>query len=399
MIKYLFFTILLVQGSYASTISLKNLLDLADKKSVLKEAIMEESLSRKAGNDAENLSEPLTLFGSIAKADTGNGKKEDEYSIGVSKNILLHHVQSKQEEFSLLENEAKMLEAEKTVLGFENRLKDLYHQHCIDTLVYQSTRDAYSDFESLYQKKEKAYQYQEISKVELIQLQMEKEELHAELKEAYGRQVTSKKNLLMLINIDKNDRKSMLCKDMYPIKAEIVLPLENFKYTKDAFEKQKKSTQKQLQRYSSGLESIELSLQYDKELDMDRYSVGFAIPLNFTNDRSEKKRLEAMHQNSALQYRYEHMLMQKESELFALKSRLKSQATMIRSQKSNLKSYKSNLLPLIEKGYEMGEKSLLEFLLIKQKYRKLQQSYYQNQQSYYHTLFTLFVLIEKKDHP
>ena len=105
-----------------------------------------------------------------------------------------------------------------------------------------------------------------------------------------------------------------------------------------------------------------------------------------------------MHQSSAMQYRFEHTMMQKESELFALKSKLKSQAMMIDAQASNLKSYKNDLIPLIEKGYEVGEKSLLEFLMVKQKYRELQQSYFQNQKSYYHTLFTLFAHIEKKDH-
>jgi outer membrane protein TolC len=155
--------------------------------------------------------------------------------------------------------------------------------------------------------------------------------------------------------------------------------------------------QKKVQRYATSLESVELSMQYDKEMDMDRYSLGVSIPLGFTSQRSEQKRLEALHQSSALQHRYEHTMIQKQNDLSTLQSELKNKVMLIESLRLTLKNYQNHLLPLIDKSYNAGESSVIDYLLTQQRYRQLQQEYYANQKSYYHMLFQLYTHIEKKD--
>lgn len=384
-----------LQSIFASSVSLEKILESANKNGSLTQAISQENLSREAGNKAENASHPLELYGSISQADPMVGNRAKEYSVGISKNLILDDIRQQESEINHLINQAIFSEDEKTVLDFNNGLKDLYHQHCIDKNIYQSVNRSYESFLKLYRKKQQAYRYQEISKVELIRLEVEKESLYAQLKEVHRKQEISRENLLRVGHLAHNQM--MLCTDIYPIRSETLPNGDHFAYTKDAYQKRMKSLQKKVQRYDNSLESIELSMQYDKEMDMDRYSVGVSIPLSFTSQRSEQKRLEALYQSSALQQRHEHTMMQKQNDLSTLQSELKNRVISIESLRLNLKKYQNHLLPLMDKSYNIGESSVIDYLLTQERYHQLQQEYYANQKSYYHTLFKLYTHIEKKD--
>jgi hypothetical protein len=323
------------------------------------------------------------------------GNHAEEYSVGISQNVMLGDIRKQESDINHLINQAIFSEEEKTLLDFNNGLKDLYHQHCIDTKIYQSVKRSYESFLELYKKKQKAYTYEEISRMELMRLEVEKEHLYAQLKEVQRKQHISRENLLRFSRLENNQM--MLCTDTYPIKAEALPSGDHFVYTKDAYQKRMDSLQKKVQRYSTSLESVELSMQYDKEMDMDRYTLGVSIPLGFTSQRSEQKRLEALHQSSALQHRYEHMMLQKQNDLSTLQSELKNKVMLIESLRFNLQNYQTYLLPLVDKSYNAGESSVIDYLLTQQRYRQLQQEYYANQKSYYHMLFQFYTHIEKKD--
>jgi hypothetical protein len=70
---------------------------------------------------------------------------------------------------------------------------------------------------------------------------------------------------------------------------------------------------------------------------------------------------------------------------------------LIESLRFNLQNYQTYLLPLVDKSYNAGESSVIDYLLTQQRYRQLQQEYYANQKSYYHMLFQFYTHIEKKD--
>ena len=112
-------------------------------------------------------SEPFELYGSVAEAEPMDARKDKEYSVGLSKNIILGGIQEQELDINRLKSQASFLEDEKNLLDFENGLKDLYHQYCIDKKIYLSMKRSYEEFSELYRKKQKAYEYQEISKVEL----------------------------------------------------------------------------------------------------------------------------------------------------------------------------------------------------------------------------------------
>ncbi|MBT8343589.1 MAG: TolC family protein, partial [Sulfurovum sp.] len=262
---------------------------------------------------------------------------------------------------------------------------------------YKSFKQNYQDFVKLYKKKQKAYKYQEISKAELMQLEIEKNRLDAQLHEIQMIQKISKEKVLTLGRINHSEKTVLVCNDMYPIRENVKLKEDTFQLSKKAHEKRIKSTQAALERHSKALDSISLSVQYDKEIDMDRYSIGVSIPLAFTSQRSEQERAAALHHNSAISFNHEQTMLEKKSMFSEMKNTLKSKAMIIRSLKKNLYDYKKNLLPLIKKSYELGESSVIEYLLNRQNYYQLKQELFATKKAYYHTLFTLYTFSEMKD--
>ena len=395
--KQIFLFVLLIQFGQGSTLTLKNVLASANNNNALTQAIDEERLLLKARNLADTATDPMELYGTGTRAYPEFGKNDYEYSIGVSKQLSWGNTQEEDQKITRLKNEAYFLEEDKKVLNFKNGLINLYHQHCLDYKNYKSVKQNYQDFSTLYKKKQKAYKYQEISKAELMQLEIEKNRLYAILQEMKMVQKISKNKLFILGRINHSQKTVLSCSDMYPIRKNVDLKENTFKLSKEAHQKRIQSTQVALERHSKALDSINLSVQYDKEIDIDKYSVGVSIPLAFTSKRSEQERAAAMHKSAALGFQYEQTMTEKNSMLSELRSTLKSKAMMIKSLKKNLHDYKKNLLPLIKKSYDLGESSVIEYLLNRQNYHTLKQELFTTQKAYYHTLFTLYTLSETKD--
>jgi len=395
--KQLLLVALLIQMSQASTLTLKKVLTSANSNNTLIQAKEQERLLLEARNLADTSLDPLELFGSAANANPAIGKDEFEYSIGLSKQLPLGNTQEEEQSINRLNNEANLLEEDKKILNFENGLKSLYHNHCLDNKYYKVSKQNYQQFVKLYKKKQKAYKYQEISKAELMHLEIEKNRLYAQLQEIEMNQVISKQKLFVLGRINNANSTTLSCRDIYPIRENIKLNENRFQLSKEAHTKRLKSTQVALERHSRSLDSINLSVQYDKEIDIDRYGVGISIPLNFTSSRSEQERAAAMYKSSALGFQHEQTMLEKRSRLLELKSYLNSKARMLKTLRNNHHNYKKQLLPLIKKSYDLGESSVIEYLLNRQKSYQLRQEIYATKKAYYNTLFRLYTLSEMKD--
>ncbi len=389
---------MLIQLSQASTLTLKKVLASANNNNALTQAIDQKRLHLEARNQADTASDPVGLFGTGTRAYPKDGLNDGyEYSAGLSKKLYLGNTQEQDQKITRLNNDATLLEEDQKVLNYKNGLKNLYHQHCLDYRNYQSFNQNYQDFAQLYKKKEKAHKYQEISKTELMQLEIEKNKLYAKLQEIHMISKISKQKLFILGRVSHSDKTALSCSDMYPIRENVTFSENMFGLSKEAYEKRIQSTQTSLKRYSKAVDSINLSAQYDNEIDVERYSIGVSIPLAFTSKRSEQERAAAMYKNSAISYRYEQTMLEKRSIFMELKSTIKSNVITIRALKDNISNYQENLLPLIKKSYDLGESSVIEYLLNRQVYNQLKQELLATQKAYYHTLFTLYTLSEMKD--
>jgi len=395
--KQIILFILIAQFSSASTLTLNQVLVSAKKHNSLSQSIDQKGLALEAKNQADTASDPLLLYGSGARAEPIIGKDGYEYSVGVLKKIPLGSIRKQDQEIARLNNQASLLEEEQKVLNFTNSLKNLYHQHCIESNHYQSFRQNYQDFAKLFEKKQMAYQYQEISKVELMHLELEKNKLYAQLQELKMKQQSTRQNLLMLSRVNYSGSTQLSCHDIYPIREHVRLSGDAFGLTQEAYEKRIASTQIAYQRYSRQIESVDLLGEYSNELDIDKYTIGVAIPLTFTGKKSEKERVASMYRRSALSYENEQAMLEKKSRVSQLQSSLKSHAVMIKALQKNVRDYQKELLPLMMRSYDLGESSVLEYLLGRQQFYRFRQELYLTQKTYYNTLFTLYSVSEMKD--
>lgn len=395
-LKYMLYALCLIQGLYASTYTLERVLESIKKDGALTKAQYYERLSLAAKALADTAGEPLALSAEGVHAVPNLGKSGTEYTIGLSKKMMLPGVLAEEQRIRELTNEAYMLEKEMQMLNFENGMKNLYHQHCLDAQRYRSFRASYLDFAKLYKKKQRAYEHQEISKVELIQLQMEKNRLYAQLQALKMQQRISRKRLMMLGNIPDNDNVAFSCNDMYPVRSSVEYK-ETFSLSKKAYEKRIQSTEESLKRYSRSVDSIDTYAQYINELDTERYAVGISIPLNFTSSRFEEERAAAMYKNSALQYEFKQKMRQKRSTLMQMRSQLQSHALMIGALRKSEYDYTHKLFPMVQKSFDLGEISVLEYLMNRQKLYQIREAIYAGKEAYYTTLFRLYTISETKD--
>ncbi|MCH9739654.1 MAG: TolC family protein, partial [Epsilonproteobacteria bacterium] len=238
-------------------------------------------------------------------------------------------------------------------------------------------------------------EYDEIAKTELLQLQMEKKRLQTQLENFQRKLQSSKQQLLQLSH--SGDNTSFSCHDIYPIRQELTLNENSFSLSKQAHNKRIESTQAGLKRHSKTLDSIELSMGYENELEMDIYSVGIAIPLNFTSNQNEQKRVALMHQSSALNLQNQQNMENKSYKTQKLQSQLTRLFHTIASQEQNINHYQNQLLPLMKKSYDYAQSSVIEYLLNQQRLSTLQQELLNYKKEYYQSLFELYTLSETEE--
>ena len=392
--KVLLSSVVFLSISHAQEVTLSDILQNTEQKKLLSQRISEEGLALASKNLADTEIDPLTFNQSIARAN-GIGISGYQHEISFSKNFKLGNIQELEQQQNRLNNEAYLLEQEKSLLTFDSRLANLYHQHCLGRAYVNSFEETLANFSELYAKKQRAYEQDEIAKTELLQLEFEKNRLQSTLDNLRAKSQNAQQQILSLTSLNLSDRLS--CQDIYPIKAEVHLSSDAFKLSQEAYNKRISSTQVGLKRYSQKLESIEVSMGYANELDMDIYTVGVSIPLNLSTRKSEYERASLMHQSSAITLQNEQYLLNKKQKIQALEAELKRRVANIEAQEQNIAYYSSSVLPLMKKSYDYGESTIIEYLLTQQKLTTLQQELLEKQKAYYQTLFQLYSMSETKE--
>ncbi|CAA6809978.1 MAG: Unknown protein [uncultured Sulfurovum sp.] len=392
--RVLLSTLVLLGTLHAEELTLNEILENTVQKNILTKAISQEGLALEFKNLAQTQTDPLTFNQGLSRANSV-GISGYEHEVSLSKEFKLGNIQSLEQKQNRLNNEAHLLEQEQYLIDFDNRLKNLYHQYCLNRTFVSSYQESYDKFTLLYTKKERAFKYDEIAKAELIQLEFEKNRLEMELDNFHQKQEHSKMQLLSLTTLDGSS--GLSCQDVYPIVQEIHLATDTFALSQEAYNKRIRSTQVGLDRYAKKLESVEVSMGYAKELQTDIYTIDVSIPLNFSSNKSEYERASLMHKSSAISLQNEEKMLNKKYQVEALKARLSRNFQSIEAQEQSINYYVNTLLAIVKKSYDYGESSVIEYLLSQQKLYGLQQELLEKQKGYYATLFQLYSTSEIKE--
>jgi len=392
--RYIFIFFLFLSSTNIFATSLSELTAHAKQPQLIQETIDAKELALASKNLAETETAPLIYHQSLSH-NRGRDTSGFEYEVSFSKVFKLGNVLALEKRENSLKNRAYLLEQQKEIFRYNAYLGQRYHNYCLDQSYLDGFRVRVDNFTKLYTKKKQAYHEDEISKTELLQLDLEKQQLESRLRSLLSKQHNAKAHIFDLTTLDSSE--TLLCSDIYPIVRMMILSDNSATLTQEAYDKRIESTQVGLKRYSQKIESLEVGMGYIKELGRDIYTIALSVPLDFSTRKSEYKRASLLHQSSVLTLQNEQKTQQRNREILRLQKRLKQSFLAIESQKTMIYNYTSSLLPLIKKSYEYGESSVIEYLLSEQKLYQLKEKLLEKKRGYFKTLFKLYSMIETKE--
>ncbi len=376
----------------AKSITLEQILTQTKSSHPLFQAKEQTRLSLEAQSRANFASEPLSFSANGAQATPDEGDDAFEYSMGLSKTFAFGDTKTLGLLAQRLENEAKLLQKEKALISLSNRIQNLYHRSCLDKENRVLIEASLQSYQTLYEKKKKAYKYHEVSKKELLQLEMQMRSLKQKAQSSLSREKISKESLYDLSLLAKHQPLS--CQDMTPLVAQIPFDGVLFSLSQDAFNKELLALSKLEKRYNKSIDSIDIGASYDDEIDTQRVGVGFAMPLAFTSEKNEQMHLSIMHQKKLKKLEQINWILERVAAKKRIEGELKNNYDAIIMIEENLAIYQETLMPLIEKSFQYGESSSLEYIFGRQKLLELSQELIQTKKAYYNKLFKLYSLLE-----
>jgi len=395
--KSLFFLLISIVLLNASSLGLKKILEELGSEHPLSNSIKAYADAYEAQARAQTSRKALQLSLKTAYAKSENEASEQEYSLGLQQKFMNPNVKQNRLKSISYQNDAKVLELKHTFLRLENDVRLLYHLSCLDQKTVKEYHNSYLAFKTLYAKKEKAYSYGEISKKEFLQLHIELDRLKNEYKHYKNEADISRQDLetkLLLVSIEGEE---LLCTDMYKVTKELSFRQSDTSLKEESLNKKIQSAQSDLKRYDTLFDSFTLMASYEEEIDTNRVTFGLFLPLNFTSSINEEKRAAALYRKSAFEYEKKGLKEQISSEADGLKKTLTQNFEDIEAYTSMLKQYEDELMPLIERGYRLGEDSAIEYLLSQREVWKLKKELIQDYKNYYATLFKLYSVLEIKE--
>lgn len=246
--------------------------------------------------------EALVLTSQGAYARPSLEKSGYEYGIGVEQNIANPNVKKNMLRSLSYLNEAQILELKKDFLLLLNEVSYLYHSNCLDIKSADEYKRSLLAFETLYEKKKKAYMYKEISKKELLMLELELKRLKNEYRHYMDEINVSRAELNSKTLLESLKGEELSCKDMELISKENIFEKVSESLKERSFDKKIQSLQNEYGRYDSVFDSFTLNASYENELDTDKFVFGVSLPLNFTTSLNERKKAHIMQKESALKY-------------------------------------------------------------------------------------------------
>lgn len=381
-----------VQIVYSGNYSLSDIINNVESSSELSKSLEYKKKSLDSINSFNVASEPFVLGLGANKAKPNYEKDGMEYQVSLSKSVAVGNSRDLEKRAGNLANEAVILEDSKRLIEQSNRASNMYHQSCLDTKNYNLFRSEYSDFVKLYNKKRKAYRYGEISKLELMQLDMEMSEQTRLLEEKRAKEQTSMDLVLQMGSFDSGSK--LLCSDTFKIKGKFELGDDLFALSSEANKKKSDSNKLYIAKSSNSFNSVDLSSYYISELTQEKYGVGISMPLEFSSKKREYQKSSLMYQNSELESAWKYKMKQNMEQVTSMLYELKIAHQKFVRLSENIKYYRNSLLPLSKKSYDYAESSAVEYLIAKQKLYALENDLYDTEKKYYTTLFDLYNIVE-----
>jgi len=395
--KLIFFFLAYTIALYSSEISLYEILEKIKYEHPMAKSIQAYKNSYSAQNRVKSSRKAMQILVEGANAKPNMNDYKYEYSVGFKQTFMNPIVKNSVLKSAIYQSDANILKLKYDFLLLENDVRLLYHLNCLDKKSIKQYKSSYISFKNLYNKKEKAYMYGEISKKDLLQLKIELDRLKNEFNHYKNEEKISRDNLQAKILLPIFEGEELFCKDVYSVTDKVTLTNSDETLNEKIIDKKIKSVESDFNRYNILFDTFSASISYQNEIDTDRFIIGLSVPLNFTSSFNEEKRAESLHKRSAYLYEKEALKLKKASQIELLQKSLAQNFQDIELLTSMLNRYENELMPLIERGYRLGEDSSIEYLLSQRDVWMFKKDLIEHYKNYYKVLFKLYSILEIKE--
>lgn len=367
----------------------QNLLEITEafKKSKRVTSMKEQTKSDIAQAELLNTYDAPYLGLNISHADE-SGDKGGEYALGVSQEIS--HPFASGSKSAAIEAKSRAIEQGSSyafdILTLE--IAKIYHQACVSKEMSQSLQRVYDEQNESFFKLQKAYEFGEISKKELLFNKLDLAKTKQSVT-TYKREYMSElSNLQEAAQAQKIE--DLECNDLAKITKKIELKrVDEHSLIKEASYEQKEA-KSFYDMYNSTLSAIGYELLYEKELGASRYTFGISIPLDFLSSKNQMQRAEYLHKNASLVAKGDALYIEIQNSIEASVTKLKTLHVEFVLLEEEVLPLSLELKDLAKKSLHEGHSSVLEFLDATRSYSKATIELQEIKKDYYNELFELY---------
>ena len=367
----------------------QNLLEITEafKKSKRVTSMKEQTKSDIAQTRLLNSYDAPYLGLNISHADE-SGDKGSEYALGLSQEIS--HPFASSSKTVAIEAKSRAIEQGSSyaldILTLE--IAKIYHQACVSKEMTLSLQRVYDEQNESFLKLQKAYEFGEISKKELL---FNKLDL-AKTKQSVT--AHKKKYMLELSNLQEAAQtlhvEDLACNDLAKITKEIELKgIAEHPLIKEVSYEQKEA-KSFYDMYNSTLSAIGYELLYEKELGASRYTFGLTVPLDFLSSKNQMQRAEFLHKNASLVAKGDALTLEIQNSIEASTTKLEALHVEFILLQEEILPLSLELKDLAKKSLHEGHSSVLEFLDATRSYSKTTIELQEIKKDYYNELFELY---------
>ncbi|WP_187646746.1 TolC family protein [Nitrosophilus labii] len=326
-----------------------------------------------------------------AYAEENSGVSGNEFYLNLSKEFLTPKTKDILKKSGEIFTKAKTLQLQSKLLNIIYSIKSSFYETCFNKQIYRLKNENLKNLKEFAQKMRKAYELGEISKKDILSIEMELQR--------------AKNDLLLTQNEIKNSL--MKLKELLSstkIEFEDIVCIENIKFNNFSFNidyllkeslniKAKKlqieALKNLLKKYESFTDRYSIKIEYSDEFGTKKYTAGIGIPLYFSSSKRELEKRKVMQNISLKQTELNSDIYQTKATILKLKTRLDS---VIKSYEITKKMEKeqNELNDIVQKSYLNGESSILELLSIKRDMIDTKIKLIEYKKEYFNILFEIF---------
>ncbi len=364
--RYIIFISLIFSLSIAKEVNLEEIINEVKKSHPLVKIIEKERKLIEVENKLSISDEPLQMEVLGAYAEDNDGSNGNEFYLNLSKEFLTPNTKQIIKKSGDIFAEAKTLQLQSRLLKVIYSIKNSYYETCFNKRIYTLKKENFQNLKEFAQKMRKAYELGEISKKDILSIEMELQRAKNDLLLAQNEIKNSLMRLKEILSSTKIEFDDIYCAENSKLE-NIVFNIDSILKESPNIKAKKlqiEALKNLLKKYESFIEKYSINVEYSDEFGTKKYTAGIGIPLYFTTSKRELEKRKVMENITLKQTQLNSDISQTKATILKLKTKLGLVMKNYEITKKMEKELKE-LNEIVQRSYLNGESSILELLSIK----------------------------------